>query len=53
MSGNVSVKSVEGSKFTQEVKTARHVFLGDEPATVGGADQGLTPYEFLLAALGT
>ena len=53
MSANVNVKSIEGSKLTQEVKTGEHVFLSDEPSTFGGTDQGPTPYEFLLAALGT
>ena len=30
----------------------RHRLLADEPANVGGTDQGPTPYEFLSAALG-
>ncbi len=53
MPENLIVKSIEGSKFGQEVKTRDHVFIGDEPKSIGGADQGPTPYEFLLAALGT
>ncbi len=53
MPAHVTVQSVEGAKFTQEVKSGQHVYFGDEPVDVGGADRGPTPYEFLLAALGT
>ncbi len=53
MPASVTVISIEGEKFTQQVEAGSHTFYGDEPATVGGADRGPTPYEFLLSALGT
>ena len=40
-------------KFTQDVYTKEHHVVGDEPPKVGGADLGMTPYDYLLAALGT
>ena len=39
--------------FVQRIETGRHTLAGDEPAAVGGTDQGPSPYEFLLAALGS
>ena len=53
MSTSVTVASVEGLKFTQQVKAGEHNFFGDEPESFGGANRGPTPYEFLLSALGT
>ncbi len=53
MPTSVTVASIAGSKFEQSVKAGDHVLVGDEPLAVGGTDHGPTPYEFLLAALGT
>jgi uncharacterized OsmC-like protein len=39
--------------FTTEVRAGRHRLVADEPAAVGGADAGLSPYDLLLAALGS
>jgi putative redox protein len=50
--GTVEV-STAGGKFAQWVRTARHSFIADEPADVGGGGHGPTPYDLLLAALGT
>ena len=39
--------------FAQEVVAGSHHFRTDEPAAVGGTDSGPTPYDLLLAALGS
>ena len=39
--------------FSQEIWTGRHLFASDEPTSVGGTDTGPTPYDLLLAALGS
>lgn len=49
--GDLVVRELEG--FTQEVSTSNHRLLADEPISVGGKDQGMNPYEYLLAAIGT
>ena len=43
--------SAEG--FTQKVVIGPHRLVADEPADMGGADEGPTPYDLLLAALGS
>ena len=40
-------------KFGTEVHTASHRYVADEPRSYGGDDTGPTPYDLLLAALGT
>ncbi len=39
--------------FTTVVSNGKHTFLADEPKSVGGEDLGPTPYDLLLASLGT
>jgi len=43
----------EGSKFAQQIAAGRHRLKSDEPEAVGGSDTGPSPYDFLLAALGS
>ena len=50
--GTVQVETA-GGKFTQYVRTPDHEFLADEPKSFGGDNLGPTPYDLLLAALGT
>ena len=50
-----AVVTVRGgpSGLTQTVEARSHRFTADEPIDFGGADSGPTPYELLVAALGT
>src|SRR5215210_3726126 len=40
-------------RFTQEVIVGPHRLTADEPRDMGGDDEGPTPYDLLLAALGS
>lgn len=40
------------ARYRTEVATDAHALLADEPAALGGADEGPDPFELLLAALG-
>lgn len=57
---NDDLKPAEGvivrtrhGKFGTEVHTDTHHFIADEPLSYGGDDSGPSPYDLLLAALGT
>jgi len=52
LEGTVQVQSTDG-KFLQDIVAGAHRFVADEPARLGGWDAGPTPYDLLLAALGT
>lgn len=40
-------------QFTQKINIGSHVLIADEPIINGGKDTGPSPYDFLLAALGS
>ncbi|WP_410672430.1 OsmC family protein [Amycolatopsis sp. cmx-4-68] len=51
--GTVVVTASGDGTYTQQVATASHTLLVDEPTALGGADAGPNPYELLLASLGS
>ena len=50
--GIVEVRERGVGKFQQVVRYGKHAFIADEPATVGGDDNGPDPYALLSASLG-
>lgn len=52
---NVRGVTVRGSAagFEQEISAGQHRLKSDEPESAGGTDTGATPYDLLLAALGS
>ena len=49
----VTVSETGVGNFQQAVTVGRHRLLADEPVDVGGLDTGPSPYDLLLAALGS
>ncbi len=47
--------TVQGASnaFVQQISAGRHCFSSDEPVEMGGADSAPSPYDLLLAALGS
>lgn len=43
----------DASGFAQEIVAGAHRLTADEPIAVGGKDSGPSPYDLLLAALGS
>ena len=51
---DTGVSVSEGAdKYLQIIQAGQHVLEADEPKSIGGGDRGPSPYELLLAALGT
>jgi putative redox protein len=50
--GAVAVVETGAGRFQQRVTVGRHRLFADEPVSAGGLDTGLSPYDFLAAALG-
>lgn len=50
--GEVMVAETGRGTFEQSITMGRHRILADEPLDVGGQDNGPSPYDLLLAALG-
>jgi putative redox protein len=49
--GTVTVTETGVGTYTQQITAGRHQFIADEPRPIGD-DEGPTPYDLLLAALG-
>jgi uncharacterized OsmC-like protein len=43
----------KSASFSQEIVAGKHQLKADEPVDVGGTDAAPTPYDYLLAALGS
>lgn len=51
--GVLTVSEADPNGFLQDINVgAKHHVVADEPVAYGGTDQGLSPYNFLAAALG-
>ena len=50
--GTILVSEAHEGKFKQHIRVGRHALVADEPVAYGGSDNGPSPYDFLLAALG-
>lgn len=50
--GVVVVRGGAGG-FVQEISAGPHQLIADEPVSAGGTDRGPSPYELLLAGLGS
>ena len=47
------VVSIGRDHYETHVRAGRHELAADEPASVGGTDKGVNPYQLLLASIGT
>ena len=53
MGTHVKVRERAGGIYTQDILARDHHVFADEPESLGSADLGPTPYEFVLAGLGS
>ncbi len=53
MSNREVIVTAEEAKYRHNVTIGPHLLDVDEPQSAGGRDAGPTPYELLMAALGT
>ncbi|NTV71084.1 MAG: OsmC family protein [Azonexaceae bacterium] len=51
MSGVVVAENGQG-RYQQAVTVGQHRLIADEPVSVGGADAGPAPFDFVMAGLG-
>ena len=49
---DVRVKLELKNGFRTQIKAGAHTLVADEPVKAGGTDEGMSPYELLLSALG-
>lgn len=52
MSGVVVVAENGKGRYQQDVTVGQHQLIADEPASMGGADAGPAPFDFLMSGLG-
>ena len=52
MSGLVVVSENGQGRYQQEVRAGQHRLIADEPASMGGADAGPAPFDYLMSGLG-
>ena len=46
------ITRIDTSRYTTEILAGDHDLIADEPESMGGTDQGPSPYEYLLSGLG-
>ncbi|MGH9837389.1 MAG: OsmC family protein [Blastocatellia bacterium] len=49
---DVRVKLAVAGGFRAKITAGNHTLVADEPESAGGTDEGMSPYELLLASLG-
>ncbi len=52
MSGTVVVAENGQGRYQQQVTIGQHSLIADEPTSMGGADAGPAPFDFIMSGLG-